>query len=386
MKVTIFQYRLFHYRVRLFELMRERCQARGIELVLVHGQPYRDEIRKRDTGELSWATPVRNRYFPIEEKKDLCWQPMPRAARGSDLLVFMHENRLLANYWWMLRRALGFGPKVAFWGHGRDFQSRAPNGLRAKWKSLTLSWPDWWFAYTSLTETLLLDAGFDRERITVLDNAIDNQAFAADLAAVDDARLDALRAVFGLSEAHFVALYCGSLYQDKRLDVLFEACERVHRRHPAFRLLVAGDGALRGQVEAFCAARPWARALGVQYGVQKAALFRLARVSLCPGAIGLNILDAFVAGIPLMTRRDAKHGPEIAFLRHGENGLACKGETGDFADQLACLIEDREWLRRLGDGSRGSADHYSVDRMAERFVAGLTACLAASGARQGGRA
>jgi glycosyltransferase involved in cell wall biosynthesis len=378
MKVTIFQYRLFHYRVKLFELMREKCQARGVELVVVYGQPFGDEIKKRDTGTLSWATAVKNRYWPIKEKKDLCWQPSPQQARGSDLMVFMHENRLLANYWWLARRALGLGPKVAFWGHGRDFQSNAPGGLREKWKALSLKWPDWWFAYTTMTEKILLNAGFDPARITVLQNAIDNQSFLHDLSAVDNDRLDALRAQLGLREQDFVGLYCGSLYADKRLDLLFEACAAVQARQPAFHLVLAGDGALCGQVERFCRDHPWGHFMGVQYGVEKAALFRLARVSLCPGAVGLNILDAFVAGTPLITRVHAKHGPEIAFLQPGVNGFAVDGEQQAYATCLQSVIENPDLLQRTRSGALASAEEFTVENMAERFVAGLLACLSPS--------
>ena len=375
MKVTIFQYRLFHYRVRLFELMRQKCRERGIELVVVYGQPYRDEIKKHDTGTLSWAIPVRNRYWPVKEKKDLCWQPMPKEARGSDLLVFMHENRLVANYWWLLRRSLGLGPRVAFWGHGRDFQSRAPGGLREKWKALSLKWPDWWFAYTSLTDTLLQAAGYDRQRITVLQNAIDNQSFADELAAVDAAQLAALRAQLGLPQGTFVGLYCGSLYEDKRLDLLFRIAIHVQEINPSFRLIVAGDGALRPLVEAFCAGHPWAHCVGAQYGANKAALFRLADVSLCPGAVGLNVLDAFVSGTPLVTRRDAVHGPEVAFIQHGVNGFMVDGDVNAYAACLIALSTDPAMLKRVSAAALQSAAEYTVENMAERFVSGLASSL-----------
>jgi glycosyltransferase involved in cell wall biosynthesis len=374
-KVTIFQYRLFHYRVKLLELLRQKCAVRGIELVIVHGQPFGDEIKKRDTGVLSWATPVKNWYFPIKEKKDLCWQPLPREARNSDLLVFMHENRLLANYWWLLRRRLGLGPKVAFWGHGRDFQSCAPSGWRERWKKLSLTWPDWWFAYTALTEKILLAARFDPARITVLQNAIDNQAFADELAAVDDDRLQRTRLQWALGAQDFVALYCGSLYQDKRLDLLLEACSIVQARLPGFRLLLAGDGAMRQTVEDFCRNHPWAHYLGAQYGLEKAALFRLARVSLCPGAVGLNILDSFVAGTPMLTRIDARHGPEIAFLESGVNGFAVDGELAAYAAELEALVRDPARLLQARLGALLSAEKYTVEHMAERFACGLTTCL-----------
>ena len=99
MKVVIFQYRLFHYRVDLFERLRAACVARGIQLELVTGQAFGKERLKNDEGELSWAHRVRNVYFPIVEKKDLCWQPMPRGLKDVDLVMYNHVGSNLSTSW-----------------------------------------------------------------------------------------------------------------------------------------------------------------------------------------------------------------------------------------------------------------------------------------------
>ncbi|SMC23061.1 Glycosyltransferase involved in cell wall bisynthesis [Andreprevotia lacus DSM 23236] len=376
MKVTLFQYRLFHYRLRLFELMRQKCTQAGIELNIVYGQPYGDEIKKKDTGELPWGIKVKSRYFPIKEKKDLCWQPAPAAVRDSDLFVFMHENRLLANYWWLLRRSLGMGPRVAFWGHGRDFQSYAPNGLREKWKRMTLNWPDWWFGYTSLTRRIVEAAGFPSKRITVVNNAIDNEEFVAELAAVTDADIVSLLGETGFAPSDFVAIYCGSLYKEKRIEQLLAIAERIHEQQPAFRLLIVGDGAQRSEVEQHAASRPWIAYLGAVHGARKAACFKLARVLLCPGAVGLNILDSFIAGTPLLTMKSAMHGPEIGFLEHSQNGYLINDSDDEYVAQVDQLISQPAELARVRHGALLAANEYTVDRMAERFVEGLRAALA----------
>ena len=386
MKVTLFQYRLFHYRVRLFDLMRERCRERGIELVLVHGQPFRDEAKKRDCGELDWAVRVNNRYFPIVEKKDLCWQPAPREARDSDLVIVMQENRLLANYVWILRRAFGLGPRVAFWGHGRDFQSLATRGVRAGWKQFVSTRVDWWFAYTELSRRCVLNYGFPPDRITVLNNAIDNQSFENEMECVTGQDLHDLRQELGFSPRHFVGLFCGSMYPDKRLDVLFDACQRVHDRFTDFRLVLIGDGVDRPLVEAQCARHSWIRYLGVQYGARKAALYRLAQLTLCPGLVGLNILDAFLSGVPLITLSDSLHSPEIAYLEPGVNGHSVVGGAGAYADCVLDLIRDDRARARLSEGALAAAQRYTLENMALRFVDGIEACLkipvrSASGAR-----
>src|SRR4051794_31876233 len=99
-KVVILQYRLLHYRVRLFELMREHCMQAGIQLHLVHGQATAREATRKDTGCIDWAEIVENRYFDIGGR-DVLWQPFPKHPRNANLVVTMQENRLLSNYPWL---------------------------------------------------------------------------------------------------------------------------------------------------------------------------------------------------------------------------------------------------------------------------------------------
>lgn len=382
MRVTIFQYRLFHYRTKLFELMRDKCQQRGIHLNVVYGQPYRDEIKKKDTGRLDWAIPVKNAYFPIKEKKDLCWQPTPAAVKDSDLFVFMHENRLLANYYWLLRRLIGKSPRVAFWGHGKDFQTNAPGGLREKWKEKTLRWPDWWFGYTEHTRRIVLNSGFPEERISVLNNAIDNIEFKEQLAAVTPQQIAQQRQELGLDAQDFIGIYCGSLYPDKRLDQLFAITDRLHAVAPQFRLLIVGLGAQQPYVEQMCASRPWIRFVGARHGHDKAVLFRLAQLTLCPGAVGLNILDSFIAGVPLITMAGAKHGPEICFMRNRIDGCLIDDSIDDYVDEVLKLIREPVLLQAMQQRALQAAEIYTVENMADNFVNGIERCLRGSVTRQ----
>ncbi|WP_159876280.1 MULTISPECIES: glycosyltransferase family 4 protein [Aquitalea] len=384
MKVTIFQYRLFHYRTKLFELMRVKCAQRGIRLDVVYGQPYRDEIKKKDTGRLDWAIPVKNTYFPIKEKKDICWQPAPAVVQDADLFVFMHENRLLANYYWLLRRRLGRSPRVAFWGHGKDFQSNAPGGLRERWKEKTLRWPDWWFGYTQHTRQIVEGSGFPPGQITVLNNAIDNVEFKEQLYMVSEADIARQRDELGLDAGDFVGIYCGSLYPDKRLDQLFEIADRLQQRAAHFRLLIVGSGAQQPYVEQMCATRPWIRFVGPRHGAGKAVLFRLAALTLCPGAVGLNILDAFIAGVPLITMAGAKHGPEICFLRNGVDGWLIGDAIDEYVSRVLRLMDTPMELQQMQQMALQAGEIYTVENMADNFVEGITRCLNAATPAQGG--
>ena len=371
-KVAILQYRLLHYRVGLFERLRAACAAADIELTLIHGDPTPSEAARNDTGALPWATEVSNHNWRVGGR-DLLWQPVSRMVKQADLVVLMQESRLLSNYPWLF----GWGPRhtrVAYWGHGRNFQSNVPTGLRERWKGRLLTSVDWWFAYTDITANIVRQAGFPRERITVLNNAIDNRRFEADLDSVADSEVSALRSSIGAAVGAVVGLYCGSLYGDKRLDLMIEACEGVVASHPDFRLVIVGDGPSRSDLQRIMD-KPWFHWAGAQRGREKAAWFKASQLFLNPGAVGLQVLDSFVAGTPIVTTSDAKHGPEVAYLLDGVNGVVTESSIKAYTTAVRQLIDDPRLRASIASQARISAANYSLDSMVENFVAGMDACL-----------
>ncbi|WP_446809607.1 glycosyltransferase family 4 protein [Methylomonas sp. 2BW1-5-20] len=373
-KVVILQHRLLHYRLGFFAGLHKACEEKGIALHLVHGQPTLREEKKRDVGTLPWADVVVNRYVSIGGK-DILWQPFPERHRDADLVVVMQENRLLSNYPWLLFRDV-HKVKTAYWGHGRNFQTTRPAGLREKWKQFLVGRVDWWFAYTDLTKDILLLDGYPAERITVLDNAIDNESFMADLTAISAAYLTDLRSELGISENAQIGLYCGSLYPDKRLDYMVAAADRIRSSLPDFHLLIIGDGPSAAEIRVAAASRPWLHQLGVRKGIEKAAYFRLADVVLNPGLVGLHVLDSFCAGVPMVTTSDARHSPEIAYLKDGENGLIVRGDADVYADAIVGLLQHRELYTRLQTNALADARRYTLQNMVEHFTDGIVQCLA----------
>jgi glycosyltransferase involved in cell wall biosynthesis len=372
-KVVILQYRLLHYRTSLFDQLRHSCQEIGVNLHLVHGQPTKREEKKRDVSALPWADKVESRYISIG-KRDVLWQPFPAQHRDADLVVMMQENRLLSNYPWLFLRGL-HQSKVAYWGHGRNFQSPNPSGLLETWKKYLVNRVDWWFAYTEMTRDILLSDGFPAERITVLDNAIDNKSFTTELSSITEARLAELRVELGIENRANVGLFCGSLYPDKRLDYMVMAADRIREVLPDFHLLVIGDGPSAVDIKEAAATRPWLHWLGVRKGVEKAACFRLSHVIFNPGALGLHVLDAFVSGVPLATTLDAKHGPEISYLKDGENGVVVQGGAGAYADVIIRILQEPSFYTHLKSGSLVSAQRYTLQNMVDNFVGGINRCL-----------
>lgn len=345
----------------------------GIELRLVHGQPTRRETKKRDVGNLPWADPVNNLYLSVGSR-DVLWQPFPAKHQDADLVILMQENRLLSNYPWLFLRGL-HRTKVAYWGHGRNFQARRPSGFLEKWKQFLVGRVDWWFAYTDMTKDILLADGYPEARISVLNNAIDNEGFQADLAAINDTRLAELRNELGFAASAQIGLFCGSLYPDKRLDYLLEAADRIKAVLADFHLLIIGDGPSTAEIKQAALSRPWLHWLGVRKGVEKAAYFRLAHLVLNPGLVGLHILDSFCAGVPMITTADARHSPEIAYLEDGENGVIVNGNATAYAEAVISLFETPADYSRLKVRALADAKIYTLQNMVENFAEGISRCL-----------
>ena len=372
-KVILYQHRLLHYRVGLFERLREVCAQRGIDLHLVHGQASRRESVKRDEGSLPWAHKVENFFWEVGES-DLMWQPFPSELRNSDLVVVMQESRILSNYALLFNSCFS-SRKIAYWGHGVNFQSDAPLGLRERWKRLMLKRVDWWFAYTEMTVDIVRCAGFPQERITCLDNAIDNELFERDLTSVSAEDLQRMRIEIDAPEGSPIGLFCGSLYPDKRLSYMIDAADRIQAALPAFRMVVIGAGPSANEICIATKTRPWLTWLGACKGLKKASWFRLADVVINPGAVGLHVLDSFCSSTPMITTAESRHGPEIVYLEDGVNGLIVSGEATRYADAVIALFTDRARLERIKQRALCDARRYTLDNMVNRFVSGIEQCM-----------
>lgn len=368
-KVVILQHRLLHYRTSLFDQLRAACGSKQIQLELVHGQPSPREEAKKDTGYLPWAREVHNNFWTLGER-DIVWQPFPHQLRDADLVVVMQESRILSNYPLLLSRH--WSPrKVAYWGHGKNFQSDAPNGLRERWKNLLLRRVDWWFAYTSMTVDILLRAGYPGEKVTQLDNAIDTNGFKADLAAwsAQDVANEKIR--LGISPSASIGIFCGSLYPDKKLDLLINTADRLRQHQKEFALIVIGDGPSMPQLREAAAARPWLHLLGVRKGCEKALYFRMGDVVLNPGAVGLHVVDAFCAGMVMITTRTARHGPEVAYLRDGENGVLSEDTLEAYSQAVLGVIQNPVRQQHLKNAALADGERYTLENMVQRFAQGI---------------
>ena len=369
-RVAVVQQAVFHYRQRFFELLRERLEADGIELVLVHSNDPVTEDVWESAVELPWSHRVPLRRCRVG-RRELLWQPCRDLIRDCDLVIVEQGSRHLLNYVLLAEQALG-RRKVALWGHGRNLKtkeaSRLGEALKARWSRRV----HWWFAYNERTAEIVADLGFPAERITVLNNAIDTRQLREEVAGVSAGDLERTRSELGLRGSN-IGLYMGGWAPAKGLDQLFAASDVVRAEVADFELVVAGAGPEEPKVRGFASSRPWVHVVGTRRGGDKSRLLAAVDLLLVPAAAGLVVLDSFAAGVPIVVGAGRGHGPEEAYLEHGTNGWIVEdgADPVEYGRAVAALLRDDARRAELREGCLRSAERYTVEDMVDRFVAGI---------------
>jgi L-malate glycosyltransferase len=374
-RVAIVQRAVRRYRRGFFDGLRNELARDGTRLALFHSNLAPEDDPRPDALEVPWAVHLPRRELAVGSR-GLLWQPYHPALRSADLVVVEQAADLPLNYRLLVRQRLG-GPRVAMYGHGRNFGDD-PSRLGEAVKRLTSREAHWWFAYTERSATVVAELGYPPERITVVNNAIDTEELTADLRWARAGAARALRDELAIGDGP-VGLFLGTLREDKRLDLLLAAGERVAAQLPAFRLLIVGGGAGQRELEERAAALPWLHVLGPRFGRDRAIALAAADVTLIPGAVGLGVIDSLVAGTPLVASADSPHGPELAYLRDGDNGrlVAGGGDPSRYAAAVLEVLTDPALHRRLVAGCARDAERYTIDAMVARFADGIRCALAA---------
>jgi glycosyltransferase involved in cell wall biosynthesis len=374
MRVVFVSAILTHYRVPFHERARSLLKAKGVDYNLIYGQPIGSEVKKGDTASLNWASFVRNRPFTVGGRQIL-WQPVLGRLRGGDLVIIGQENRLVINYLLQSFPA-GLRPRIALWGHGRNVQSRSPDGPLEIWKRYWAKKCDWWFAYTQETKLHIEGLGFPGSRITVFNNSVDTTEIRRLADAVTPTRLAELRRETAIVGQH-VGIFVGGLYSEKRLEFLIEACDYIRDIIHDFELIIVGSGPDAERLHTQSLTRPWLKLTGARFGAEKVEFMRLGQILLMPGLVGLAILDGGAVGLPMVTTAYPYHSPEIAYLEHGENGLIVTQwrEPKAYGEAVASLFKNPALLNAMTSKARQVADSLGIERMTDRFASGVLSAL-----------
>lgn len=370
-KVVILYRFLPQYRKEFYILLREKLATQNIRLELVYGKtpnnPKNDEI------DLPWAIYRKNYFFGFGYYKFI-WQNSLDVIKDADLVIVEQANKLLINYYLFFARYLFKHRKLAFWGHGLNMQAEH-NSFTNRIKRHLLSNCDWWFAYTeSVKNYIQQNSTFPADRITVVQNAIDTKSLRSYRSELSEEEIDSYKKTLNI-ESNNIAIYCGGIYKEKKIDFLIEAIDKVKLSIPDFYLIVIGSGPDSFKFIDASISRPWIKYLGSKFGKDKVLNYCISKITLMPGLVGLTILDSFTLASPLFTTKYPYHSPEIEYLQNGVNGVITDQDTDSFANAIIDILSNETKYLKLKENANLSSTKYTVENMVSNFAEGIVHSL-----------
>jgi glycosyltransferase involved in cell wall biosynthesis len=203
--------------------------------------------------------------------------------------------------------------------------------------------------------------------VSVLGRGVDSELFSP------GRRSAALRAAWGARDEDTVALYVGRLAPEKNVPLAAEAYRAMRRAQGAARLVIVGDGPLRGELEQ---AHPDLIFCGMRTGEQLAEHYASADVFLFPSeteTFGNVTLEAMASGLVVLAYDYAAAHIHIA---DGESGvLVPRGDSRGFVEAAAVLARQPARLAEMGRRARAHAasiDWPSVVKPFEALLIGAS--------------
>jgi 1,2-diacylglycerol 3-alpha-glucosyltransferase len=201
-----------------------------------------------------------------------------------------------------------------------------------------------------------------RKPIHVVPNGIDLSAFQKAKAP------GSFRAQLGVKADAPILLSVGRIDPEKRLDFLVDVFARLADQFPEARLVFAGDGAARKDLEEKAKstkASERIRFLGMVNRADLPDILHDATVFLSASTSetqGISMLEAIAAGLPVVAvQDDAFEG----MLVDGANGYQVPLDVEAFVKTLSELLSDRAKLERFGKKSMELSAKFSIEKQVQ---------------------
>lgn len=210
---------------------------------------------------------------------------------------------------------------------------------------------------TPATRTALLRKGY--ERLEVIGRGVDCAQFSP-------ARRSAtLRASWGATDSTPVLLYVGRLASEKNVPLAFRAYEAVRARVPNAKMVIVGDGPLRGRLQQ---QSPEAIFVGPQSGVALAQHYASADIFLFPSmteTFGNVTLEALASALLVVAFRSGAAAVHIEDCASGV--VVDHGDDQGFVAGACALAQQFRWLAPMRQSARDAALQASWDAVISRF-------------------
>lgn len=355
-KIAILQRVIPHYRKEFYKALVGFIETeKNISLDVFYGNQKKEEALKELPMKIKGFHKVKNYYL----FNNLYYQPIFRKVKNYDYIILEQAISPLINWLIISSRIMRRKkfPKIILWGHGKQFIKINEHILFIKLREYLTKNADWFFGYTSISKNVLVEAGFNAEKITVINNSmyfniLENNNITKN-------RFE-----------NYTIVYCGRLNKSKKLDLIIESVKLALGENEQIKLKIVGDGPEKKRLEKKYNDN-WIQFLGHKYGKEKREILSNCSLQIIPSHIGLSILDGFASGLPIITANFKNHCPEVAYFKNNYNGIMSDKNSESIAKSITYIFSNFNVWKNMSVNSTNTAKKYDVISMARKFYKGL---------------
>lgn len=333
--ILILQNEIMEYRKAVYNGLAEEYEV----TVLHSGLPSVKEVdRYREV-----ITPRKQVWrFNLQPKS-----PLSKMIGNFDAVIAMFDLAwpayLIPLFWWKR-------PKYILWGH-RYSSNRVASALRDQ----LMKRADRLLMYGDEDVVRMIERGVDPAKIVIAWNTIQ------------------VRNHHDCSGAQKNSLlFVGRLQERKRIALLIEAFAQLQGRISGDIVLgIVGSGEIENDLRGIVENLGISGKVNFQGRVDDpevlAKTFSRAYAYVSPGPVGLGVLHSFAYGVPVITLREGRHGPEFHNLLHENNSLICESDVG-LEQAILRICTDETLAKRLGNNAyQCYVRERSLSRMLDGF-------------------
>lgn len=291
--------------------------------------------------------------FAESELKKVCW--LTRLELGPfywerSLIKLLHKDydvyfmygttRNISLFFFCLLKRLFYPAKrIYFWTHG--FYGKESKIELLLWKRPLFRLPDGLFTYGDYAKKIMVECGFDANRIFPIHNSLDYDT---------QFKLRLQLKSSDIYKKHFknenpILIFIGRLTRVKRLDMLINAVATLKKNGEEYNVVFVGDGTERETLANLVEQKELSQQVWF-YGAcydenENANLVFNADLCVAPGNIGLTAVHCLMFGCPAMSHNNfSMQMPEFEVIK--------PGQTGDFFeyDDINSIVNTiSKWFR-----------------------------------------
>lgn len=244
-----------------------------------------------------------------------------------DVVIVMFDIRWLFN---ITLSTLRRNFKLIYWGH-----RYSKNPIANKIRDFFLKRSDAILQYSDVETEQLLALGIKKEKIFVAHNTmhVDNHFDSS-------------------SNNKNSLIFVGRAQKRKKVSVFLKAFSEVKTMIPKnFYITIVGDGKENIKL------KDLAKQLGIEKHVnftgnvtnpnELKELYQNAIAYVSPGPVGLAVLHSFAYGVPVITLKKGKHGPEFSNLEHNINSIICNSYD-ELKNAIINITTNKDTAQNLG--------------------------------------